>query len=114
MSHSKPRLISVGWSMTNSPGLTLFPFSAALALSQQGNRFRRKSAAKQVLNHHFVFFIATFRDSWNESVYGPVGRGTIGLDAVDEIHRKPNPVKVFRTRVEKSGSSIDRSASIRA
>jgi hypothetical protein len=52
--------------------------------------------------------------SWNESGYGSLGRGIVGLDAVDEIHRKPNPVKVFRTRVEKSGSSIDRRASTRA
>src|ERR1700693_2803424 len=107
MSNAKPRLIRVGWSITNSPGFTLFPLSAARALSQRQKRFERKSATKQILNHHFVFFIATFRDSLNESVYGPVGRGTIGLDAVDEIQRKPNPVKVFRTRVEKSGSSID-------
>src|SRR5579863_2611227 len=114
MTHSKPRLISVGWSMTNSPGWTLSAFPAALALSRKWSRSGRTRAARKIAGHHFVFFIAAFRDSENESVYGSVGRGTIGRDAVDEIQRKPNPVKVLRTRVEKSGSSIDRSASTSA
>src|SRR6266576_2872711 len=56
MSHSKPRLISVGWSMINSPGLTLFPFTAAPA------PLNRKRAAGQIVNQVFVFFMPTFRD----------------------------------------------------
>ena len=36
ISHSKPRLISVGWSMMNSPGLTLL--SAARAMSPSRKR----------------------------------------------------------------------------
>jgi hypothetical protein len=39
--------------MINSPGLVLFSFSAALELP-------RKTAAKQIVDHVFVFFIATF------------------------------------------------------
>jgi hypothetical protein len=46
--------------MMNSPGLTLFPLSAAL---EKLKRLGRRSAEMQIVNHHFVFFIATFRDS---------------------------------------------------
>jgi hypothetical protein len=46
--------------MMNSPGLTLFAFSAAAALSRKLNKFDRRRVARQIVGHVFVFFMTLF------------------------------------------------------
>src|SRR5712691_12733170 len=61
MTHSKPRLIKVGWSMTNSPGVTFVSRVAAVArsptLKSVGTNTTPRHMAAQI-----VVFILAFRE----------------------------------------------------
>src|SRR5947209_6256034 len=48
MTHSKPRLMSVGWSTTNSPGWTLTTTACAVARSPRPGAVNTVSAASKV------------------------------------------------------------------
>src|SRR5580658_4125646 len=58
--------------MINSPGLILLVFSAALTLLGKLTTLSRKKAARQNLEHVFLFFITTFPAAENGDPF-PLG-----------------------------------------
>src|SRR5438105_4614145 len=56
MTHSKPRLISVGGSITSSPGLTLICFVSAGAAPAYGSKAAAQRPPAQMLSRDFTGF----------------------------------------------------------
>src|SRR5712691_8816172 len=61
MTHSKPRLIKVGWSMTNSPGVTFVSRVAAVARSPTLKSVGTNTTPRH-MTAQIVVFILAFRE----------------------------------------------------
>src|SRR5436189_5601661 len=79
MTHSKPRLISVGWSMTSSPGLTLMTIAWPVVLPAKPGAVDTASATNSIM-----FFIGR---SWDMSIGLGLARSPRRDVSVDELER---------------------------